>query len=226
MKRGNVLAIGLGVSASMVGGALFSIYTSSVIQLARAPTRSLLQRRVAKYGIYGDAFAVRASVGGRLGTAAPEEVLKLYMDSFFTSPVFKLERFILRLARQGRPVTDSDIRSYEYEKGDAVQVFTVVETTHTEALFCWDEKLHGYTWFAVQRAGQQPALTEEVGVSEGSGEVVLLFGSALKGGGADEVNGAMSLFWRTALAFHVAYSRLLLAAALRRFERRQSNTSR
>jgi hypothetical protein len=143
----------------------------------------------------GDCFAVSVD---RLVPLAE------FVFAFYTSPVFRIERVILRLLA-GAPSTDTDARGLADGSGISFAVWRVGERTATQLLMC-DRYERTRSWFRV--------------VPLRDGKTLLQFGSAVASRGGDQPGTRIrvSLF-RPLLKFHVVYSQLLLHAAKRRVMR-------
>ncbi|MEX0343799.1 MAG: hypothetical protein AB3N20_02675 [Rhizobiaceae bacterium] len=131
-------------------------------------------------------------------TDAPGEIdLGKFVAAFYTTWLFKLERFILKHA-VSRPSTDQDARDVSEGKTDRFAAWTVESRTSNQLLMC-DMAGRTRSWFMVR--------SNEVGTR-------LYFGSAVvpkKGGDAN-----LGVVFSALLGFHKLYSRALLAAAVRR----------
>jgi hypothetical protein len=121
-----------------------------------------------------------------------------YVTAFYTTPIFRTERALLRLA--GRPSTDAEARAVAEGTQDDFAVWTNPIRAENELLM---QERSGATasWFMVQAEGDQTAL---------------FFGSTVrpKSGGSE-----MPFTFKALLGVHNAYSRILLASAARRISR-------
>ncbi|KAG9413773.1 hypothetical protein AC1031_012994 [Aphanomyces cochlioides] len=108
--------------------------------------------------------------------------------AFFESPVFQVERRVLKLAGAGE-VTDEAIQALNFEPGDAVATFQVVENAPGEILLCWSDKetVNGHSWLALTENG-----------------TTVLFGSTIRND---------SLFVRLITPLHCMYAKIVLASA-------------
>ncbi|RHZ04147.1 hypothetical protein DYB31_003143 [Aphanomyces astaci] len=81
---------------------------------------------------------------------APSIAVKTVARAFFTSPVFQAERAFLHLVGFGC-VSDASIDHTDFDVGDKLVVFRVVECAPGQLLFCWNDfmDVNGYTWLAV-----------------------------------------------------------------------------
>ncbi len=126
-----------------------------------------------------------------------------FVYAFYTSPVFRLERAILRLLKL--PSTDAQARAVAEGTGHAFAAWRVGQRTGTQLLMC-DVMGRTRSWFAVMPSGtpDQPA-------------TVLQFGSGIAAT-IDAATGQRrrSLGFRLLGGFHIAYSQVLLRAATAR----------
>lgn len=165
-----------------------------IVQRGRLPDNALL-RRYADQKAYTDCYC---SYGQ--GPAA----LSAFVLAFYTTPVFKLERWLL--ARfLSKPSTDQQARQVAEGTISEFSAWHVEARTRNQLLMC---DLHGRTrsWFMVKPGAQ-----------DHSGETQLLFGSAVVPVRSQRTGRLALGFGFTALlGFHRLYSRVLLAAARRR----------
>jgi len=154
------------------------------------PPISLLQRYVAD-GAYTDCYATEAP--GRVGLAD-------FVEAFYTTRLFKLERLILRVAAQ-KPSTDADARQLAQGAAGTFAAWRV-EDRDASQLLLGDFTGRTKSWLMVEPS---PAGTR------------LYFGSAVLPV-MDRQTGErrMGAMFRALLGFHRLYSRLLLAAARRK----------
>jgi hypothetical protein len=124
--------------------------------------------------------------------------LAAYVEAFYTSPLFRVERFLITWL-VSRPATDSDVRALARAEVTKFSAWDT-EDRRTDQLLMRDYQGRTRSWFMVTAIG--PAQTR------------LIFGSAV----VAETNrrtGAkqMPLLFRALLWFHKLYSRLLLRSA-------------
>ena len=137
--------------------------------------------------------------------------------------MFRIERAILRFAGLGAPTTSAEIQAMRFASvadADTVATWRYAEGTDTDLLFIWEGTLAGtvYSGGSWLRAERQP----------GGASVRLMFGSFLHNplrdmigqgvgapGGETCFAGARA---RLLNGFHLAYARILLAAAGAHFE--------
>lgn len=155
------------------------------------PPDSLLDRLAQARSAYADAYTV--SLPGRVPLAG-------FVEAFYTTRLFRVERALLALL--GKPSSDTMARAVARGEGARIAVWTVEARTAHELLMHEDSGITR-SWFMAE------ALAD--------GGTVLWFGSALiprRHGPAGEPR--FGVWFRALLGFHRAYSRALLAAAVRR----------
>ena len=149
------------------------------------------------WGGYGDCFVVSID-----RTVALAE----FVVAFYTSPVFRIERWILRVAA-GAPSTDQEARDLMAGSRDSFAVWSVAERTDTQLLM-GDRYGKTRSWFRV--TPQESAAT------------LLQFGSAVASrSNSGAVPRARGSLFGLLLKFHVVYSQVLLHAAKRGVMRKQ-----
>jgi hypothetical protein len=146
-----------------------------------------------RWGRYGDCFSV--SVERTVSLAE-------FVYGFYTSPVFRLERGLLRFAGAG--ATNADARAVAEGRSAAFAVWYVAQRTADQLLMV-DRYQRTRSWFRV--------------VPNAGGGTLLQFGSAVAAAARDAGSGRRSPVFRLLLIFHVAYSQLLLRSAERRMTR-------
>ncbi len=168
----------------------------SGVQKIPVPIDSSLHDLVQDYGAYADCFTVRIA-----GIVSFSE----YVEAFYTSPIFKAERLILRVFA-GRPSTDQQAHELATGARDTFAVWRVDCRSPTELLL---KEGRTCSWLRI--------------VPPVSGEdqnTVLMFGSAVFSGNQDRgTTSQMGLLFRLLIGPHLIYSRLLLAAARRQLMR-------
>lgn len=150
-----------------------------------------LLRRYEGQGGYTDCFV--ATVPGCVSQAA-------YVEAFYTTPLFKLERLVLAVL-VARPSTDPEARALA--KGEAVRfaAWTVEASGADQILLC---DFQGATRSWLMSA-----------VDGGAGSTTLFFGSALV---PRKRTGRLGVGFRALTPFHRLYARALLRAAVRRLK--------
>ncbi len=121
-----------------------------------------------------------------------------YVTAFYTTPLFKLERSILRLILR-RPSTDADAARLATGESDSFAAWTV-EARAADQLLLRDLAGSTRSWL-MTTAGETPGTTR------------LWFGSAVV---PRHRSTGLGLPFRLLLGFHKLYSRALLASARRR----------
>jgi hypothetical protein len=125
-----------------------------------------------------------------------------YVEAFYTTPLFKLERWLLQVA-VSRPSTDAEARELARGERDAFAAWTVEARAPDQVLLC-DFMGHTRSWLMVAPAGA-PRRTR------------LYFGSVVvPERNARTGDSGMPAIHRKLLWFHKLYSRMLLSAAARR----------
>jgi hypothetical protein len=160
------------------------------IQPCELPADALL-RRLRDASAYTDCYG--ATVAGDVTHAR-------FVEAFYTTGLFKLERAILA-AFVARPSTDAQARALASGETDAFAAWTVEARAEDQLLLC-DYRGRTRSW--LMRAA-----------ADGGG-TRLYFGSAVvpvaKADGSRSMGGAFAAL----LAFHRLYSRALLQAAINR----------
>lgn len=154
--------------------------------IADLPAEALLQR-YREQGAYTDCFAV--DVPGQVAHAA-------FVEAFYTSSVFKLERLLLALF-VSRPSNDAEVRELAGGKREKFAAWSVEARAPGQLLMC-DFAGSTRSWLMAVPA-------------DGAG-TRLYFGSAV-------VRRSQGGAFRALLGFHKLYSRILLRAAASRVRR-------
>ena len=132
-----------------------------------------------------------------------------YVEAFYTTPLFRLERLILALL-VSRPSTDEDAARLATGDSDRFAAWTVEARTADQLLLC---DFQGLT-----RSWLMSCKT----VVDGAPVTRLFFGSAVVPKEGDRVSSGV---FSALLGFHQLYSRLLLASAIRRLRHRRHRLS-
>jgi hypothetical protein len=142
-----------------------------------------------RWGRYADCFAVRIE---------QNVTLAQFVFAFYTSPLFRIERGLLRLLINA-PSSRADARAIADGTSDKFAVWYVGQRTATQLLMC-DRYERTRSWFRIE--------------IESGGGTRLQFGSAVaaKRGDSADVPRRPAPF-SLLLSFHVLYSRALLRAA-------------
>lgn len=120
-----------------------------------------------------------------------------FITAFYTTPIFKAERLVLRVGARTK-VTDADVVALADGKTEEFAVWTVEDRTATQILL-EDKSGSTRSWLMV--------------ASQGTG-TKLYFGSALVPAVED---GPLPLLARLMILPHKLYSRKLLSAAAKQF---------
>ena len=156
---------------------------------APLPQNALLSRYAEREDCYTDCFAVTVPAHVDLGA---------YVQAFYTTWLFRLERRILSLT--GHPSANADAAALAQAQTDNFAAWRVEDRTDTQLLLC-DVAGATRSWLSVRH---KPDTT------------VLMFGSAI----VPRTPGApLGLIFRLLLGFHKLYSRALLSAARRALTR-------
>lgn len=169
----------------------------SPVRRTELPVQALL-RRYLRDGHYADCYVVEVPV-----VVSQAE----FVEAFYTTPLFKLERAILAAAVR-KPSTDADARALARGERDAFAAWTVEERNDTQLLLA-DFMGRTRSWLMAELNGR--------------GGTRLHFGSAVVPK-HDRHNGRTRLGtgFGLMLGFHKLYSRALLAAARNRLRRKLS----
>jgi hypothetical protein len=152
-----------------------------------------------RWGNYGDCFSVSVERAASLAD---------FVFAFYTSPLFRIERLILRVLA-GAPAGDGDAHALAQGSATTFSIWYAGERTATQLLMC-DRYERTRSWFRV--------------VPLGGGRTLLQFGSAVAAAPATAASGGeasadaakvatSSAVFRLLLGFHILYSQLLLSAA-------------
>ena len=135
-------------------------------------------------------------------TEIPGKVtLAQYVEAFYTTPIFRLERLILRWLAS-RPSTDADVTRLATGSSDQFAAWTVEERGDDQLLLA-DFRGHTRSWLMVLDIGKPDAAAMR-----------LYFGSAVLARPGNEPGDlAPGAGYRALLGFHRIYSRVLLRAA-------------
>lgn len=158
--------------------------------IADLPADALLQR-YREQGAYTDCFAV--DVPGEVAHAA-------FVEAFYTTAVFKLERLLLALF-VSRPSNDAEARELAGGNREQFAAWSVEARAPGQLLMC-DYAGSTRSWLMAVPAP---------GAASGAG-TRLYFGSAV-------VRSRQGGAFRALLGFHKLYSRILLRAAVSRLRR-------
>lgn len=147
-------------------------------------------------GHYTDCFSLHVQ-----GTFTHQQ----FVEAFYTTPLFKTERFVLRWL-VGRPSTDDDVKRLAAGDTQAFAAWTVEDRAQDQLLLC-DFRGKTRSWLMVEPVG---------------GATRLYFGSAvIKAVSRDDGTPEMERSFSLLLGLHKLYSRALLRAAARRLRRKK-----
>lgn len=157
------------------------------------PETGLLQKYADTTGCYADCFT----------TNVPAFVsFHDFVTSFFSSPIFKLERFLIKLTL-GKPTTEQDIKDFVSGKSNDFAVWQVEERSENQLLLTVG-KGQIRTWLMVEHVNNEVGSTNT--------QTILYFGSAVL---PNDQNGSMGMMFHALSGFHVLYSKILLWQAQR-----------
>lgn len=155
------------------------------------PENALLGVYARTEGCYTDCYS--ADVAGQISIGG-------FVAAFYTTWLFKLERFILKHA-VSRPSTDEDARAVAGGSADQFAAWSVEARNADQLLMC-DMAGRTRSWFMVEPSEDMTRL---------------YFGSAVVPATPESKN--LGPLFSGLLGFHKLYSRALLAAAARRLRR-------
>lgn len=170
----------------------------SAVRTCELPADAMLAVYARMDGCYTDCFSVDVPAGVELSS---------YVAAFYTTPLFKLERVILKLAA-ARPSTDAEAQQLAQAQIDQFAAWRVEQRADEQLLMC-DMSGRTRSWFMVEAiAGTTSPATR------------LYFGSAVvpvlnqRSG-----NKTLGFAFTALLGFHKLYSRALLSASRSRLEK-------
>jgi len=166
------------------------------IETCELPASALLHKYLDN-GAYADCYVTEIAT-----TASLAE----YVEAFYTTAPFKLERFILKWA-VSKPSSDSDARRLALAEVDSFAAWTVEGRSADQLLLC-DFRQSTRSWLMVAPSGRNASGTR------------LYFGSAVVPSRSKSGQAHMGFVFEALLGFHKLYSRILLGAASSRFRRR------
>ena len=148
-----------------------------------------------RWGGYGDCFTVPIE--------RPVS-LEEFVLAFYTTPLFRIERAILRVLAASRS-TDEEIRQLMAGARDTFAAWEMSARTETQLLMS-DRYGSTRSWFRV--------------TPQAAGGTLLQFGSAVAAKAGTRGTSRMSTGFHVLLGFHRLYSRLLLRSARKRLLKR------
>jgi hypothetical protein len=170
---------------------------SSAVSIAALPENALLQRFVAS-GDYTDCFVAQADTAVALDS---------YVEAFYTTTVFRAERFLLRWLAS-LPSTDDEAGEIARGERDSFAAWNLVERSDNQLLMM-DVRGQTCSWFMVV---------------PGTSGSALYFGSAVMRNKRARAGRDMKWTYKALLGFHKLYSRVLLGAARSRIQRLHART--
>lgn len=171
----------------------------SAVEPLALPERALLFRYRGT-GAYTDCYSLSLAHGVSQAQ---------YVEAFYTSWVFRLERAILGWL-VAKPSTDRQAKLLAEGRIDAFAAWSVEDRTPDQLLMC-DFRRRTRSWFMTEDDTQHGRVATR-----------LYFGSAVVPSGADPGSQSLGFPFRALLGFHKIYSRVLLRAAARRLVRVRS----
>jgi hypothetical protein len=164
------------------------------IESCELPPSALLRKYVYE-GAYTDCYVTRIAASVSLAE---------YVEAFYTTAPFKLERFILRWV-VSKPSSDSDARRLALAEVDSFAAWRVEGRGADQLLLC-DFRQSTRSWLMVAPAERNATGTR------------LYFGSAVVPVRTKSGAAHMGFVFKALLGFHKLYSRVLLGAARSRFK--------
>ena len=164
------------------------------VRAVELPSHALLATYAAMEGCFTDCYV--ADVPTDVGLAR-------FVEAFYTTPLFKLERIILKLA-VSRPSTDDEARRLASGQLESFSAWNVEARTQDQLLMA-DRQERTRSWFMV---ASMP--------DSGGARTRLYFGSAvLPVKNQDTGALEMSSGFKALLGFHKIYARALLSSSTR-----------
>ncbi len=161
------------------------------------PENAFLAKYEQMQGAYTDCYAADVDRCVRL-----EE----FIEAFYTTPVFKLERLVLSVI--GRGSSDRDAAQLAGARAEQFAAWTVEQRTDDQILMC-DFAGRTRSWLMV-------VSTE----NDGERKTKIFFGSAVvPGKSSNPDKPSLGVAFTLMLGFHQLYSRILLAAAAGKLRR-------
>jgi hypothetical protein len=168
----------------------------SSISACELPSSALLRKYV-DTGAYTDCYVTEITT-----SVSQAE----YVEAFYTTAVFKLERLILRWL-VAKPSSDSDARRLANAEIDSFAAWSVEDRAPNQLLLC-DFQHRTRSWLMVAP------------IESGDAGTRLYFGSAVVPVRERSGEAALGFTFSALLGFHKLYSRILLRAARSRLDGR------
>lgn len=159
------------------------------------PEDALLQVYAERDDCYADCYSTEIS----------ESVsLVRYVSAFYTTPVFRMERLVLRMFASA---PSSDIEAQQMASGErrSFAAWRVEKRSDNQLLMC-DFSGRTRSWFKVEHP-------------DGRSGAKLFFGSTVVPAADSEPGAGLGLVFNALLGFHKVYSRVLLASAKVRLQK-------
>ncbi len=172
------------------GGAMVNVTAQDI------PTGSLIAEQATQAGYYTDCFSC----------VVPGQVcLADYVTAFYTTPLFRAERLVLRLAARA-PSTDAQARALAEGETERFAVWQVA-ARHDDEMLLAERSGRTKSWFKVAAQGA---------------DTQLFFGSVVVPVKAKSGKMVLGPVFDSLLTAHGLYSRALLASASRRLHHTRS----
>jgi hypothetical protein len=165
------------------------------IETCELPASALLRKYVYA-GAYTDCYVTQIAASVSLAE---------YVEAFYTTVPFKLERFILKWV-VSKPSSDSDARHLALAQADSFAAWRVEGRSADQLLLC-DFRQSTRSWLMVAPPERNATGTR------------LYFGSAVVPARTKSGEAQMGFVFQALLGFHKLYSRVLLRAATARLVR-------
>ena len=157
--------------------------------ISELPSSALLRKYIDQ-GAYTDCYVTEI---------ARTVSLPDYVEAFYTTPIFKLERLILKWW-VSRPSTDAEARDLAHGDTDAFAAWSVESRVSDQLLLC-DFQHRTRSWLMVSA------------IESGGSGTRLYFGSAIVPVRSRSGEARLGFAFNALLGFHRLYSRILLRAA-------------
>ena len=177
-------------------GTCYTLSPMHAICSCKLPANALLNRYAGSGG-YADCYVAEIA-----RTVSHSE----FVEAFYTTAVFKLERLILSLL-VSRPSTDLQARQLAQGEINTFAAWSVEDRVPDQVLLC-DYQGRTRSWLMI-------AASED----NDSPHTRLFFGSAIVPARSAADRGRLGIVFKLLLGFHKLYSRLLLRAARLRLSR-------
>lgn len=165
---------------------------------------SALQRSAVKSELPSSALLRKYSAPGAFADCYATEIARTvslpeYVEAFYTTPIFKLERLILKWS-VSKPSTDAEARRLAQGDTDTFAAWSVEGRASDQLLLC-DFQQRTRSWLMVSA------------MESGGPGTRLYFGSAIVPVRSRSGEATLGFAFNALLGFHKLYSRILLRAA-------------